>query len=79
MYLNNVIDTKSVSLAGSDELFWEDVENYSRKHGFTTTSGFIQYLLEKEILGFKTKIKDVINYVMLLTIMVMVLLMLVIR
>ena len=69
-------ETKTVSLAGSDELFWEDVEDYSRKHGFTTTSGFIQYLLKREILGFKTKIKDVINYVMLLAIMMMISLML---
>lgn len=72
-------ETKTISLDGSDELYWEDVEKYSRKHGFTTTSGFIQYLLEKEIFGFKTKIRDVINYVMLLMIMVMILLILIVR
>lgn len=72
-------ETKTISLAGSDELFWEDVEDYSRKHGFTTTSGYIQYLLERDILGFKTKVSGVITYVMLLMIMVMMLLMLLIR
>ncbi|GAG13589.1 unnamed protein product, partial [marine sediment metagenome] len=46
---------------------------------FNTTSGFIQYLAEKEILGLKTKIKNMLTYVMLLVIMVMVLLMLIIR
>lgn len=72
-------ETKTISLDGSDELYWEDVEKYSKKHGFTTTAGFIQYLLEKEMLGFKTKIKDVITYILLLIIMVMVLLILMIR
>ena len=70
-------ETKTISLAGSDELYWEDVENYSKKHGFTTTSGFIQYLLEKEILGFKKKIQGSTIYIMLMIIMAMILLMIV--
>ena len=72
-------ETKTISLAGSDELYWEDVENYSKKHGFTTTSGFIQYLLEKEILGFKKKIQGSTIYIMLMIIMAMILLMIVMR
>ena len=70
-------DTKTVSLAGSDELFWEDVEDHSRKHGFTTTSGYIQYLLEKDILGIRTKIHDILLYVMLMVIIVMILVLLI--
>ena len=72
-------ETKTISLAGSDELYWEDVENYSKKHGFTTTSGFIQYLLEKEILGFKKKIQGSTIYIMLMIIIAMILLMIVMR
>lgn len=69
-------ETKTISLAGSNNLYWEDVDDYARKHGFTTTASFVQYALEKEILGFKTKLKDIINYVMLLAVMGMILLML---
>jgi len=72
-------ETKTISLVGSDELFWEDVEKHSRKHGFKTTSGYIQYLLERDMLGVKTKIRDVITYIMLLLIMAMILLMLLVR
>jgi len=69
-------ETKTISLAGSDELYWEDVEDYSKNKGFTTTSGFIQYLLEKEILGLKTKFKDKITYIMLLLMIAMMTMML---
>ena len=67
-------DTKTISMDGSEELDWDDIDEYAQKHGFSTTSGFTQYVFEKEILGVKTKIKDVINYVMLLLLMVMILL-----
>lgn len=72
-------ETKTISLVGSDELYWEDVEKYSRKHGFKTTSGYVQYLLERDMLGFKTKFKDIINYIILLGVMMLVLLMLLLR
>ena len=74
-----MLDTKTVSLAGSDELFWEDVEDYAKKHGFTTTSGYIQYLLEKDVLGIRKKVQGIIVYIMLMLIIVMILLMLIIK
>lgn len=58
-------ETKTISLDGSDGLSWEDVENYAKNHGFKTTAGFIQYILEKEIFGMKTKLKDKITYIIL--------------
>lgn len=69
-------ETKTISLDGNDELFWEDVEKYSKNHGFKTTSGYIQYLLERDIFGLKTKFKDIINYVVLLGVIMMVILIL---
>ena len=69
-------DTRTISLAGSNELYWDDIDEYAQKHGFKTTSGFIQYLAEKEILGIKTKIKDKITYILLLVILGMLTLML---
>ena len=59
-------ETKTISLDGSDALLWDDVDKYARKKGFKTTSGLIQYLLERELLGVKTKIKDQITYILLL-------------
>ena len=72
-------DSMTISMAGSSELSWDDIDNYSQKKGFKTTAGFIQYLCEKEILGFKTKTKDIIVYIMLMIIMVMILLLLIVR
>jgi hypothetical protein len=63
-------ETKTISLAGSEKLDWEDIENYARKNGFKTTSGFTQYLYEKEICGLRRKTKDTINYIMLLMTMI---------
>lgn len=64
-------ETKTISLAGSEEIFWEDVDKYARKNGFTTTAGFIQYLLEKELLGLKTRFKDKLTYIMILLLIAM--------
>ena len=72
-------ETKTISLDGSDELLWDDVDRYARKRGFKTTAGLVQYLLEREMFGFKTKIKDIITYIMFLVIMVMILLLLIVR
>lgn len=68
-------EIKTISLDGSDDLFWDDIDKYARKKGFTTTSGFMQYLLEKEILGIKTKFKDKITYILLLLMLSMISLM----
>ena len=62
-------DTRTISMQGSEQLSWDDVDEYAQKHGFTTTSGFTQYALEKEILGVKTKIKDKLTYIMVLLLM----------
>jgi len=69
-------ETKTISLDGSDTLFWEDVDIYARNHGFKTTAGLIQYLLEREMFGKKRKIKDILSYVLLLIIIAMMSLML---
>jgi len=66
-----MIETKSISLSGSEKLSWEDIDEYANKHGFSTTSGFTQHVFEKEILGVKTKIKEILTYVMFLLILVM--------
>ena len=71
-------ETKTISLDGSETLMWEDVDKYAHEKGFKTTSGFIQYLLEKDMFGIKYKVKDIITYVMFLTIIAMISLMLII-
>ena len=64
-------ETKTISLAGSDGLYWEDVDKHAKKQGYTTTSSYIQYLLEKDILGIKAKVKDKITYIILFLILAM--------
>lgn len=72
-------DIRTISMEGSEKLSWNDIDEHAKKHGFSTTSSFVQYLAEKEILGFKTKFKDIINYIILLAIMMLILLMLLLR
>ena len=52
----------------SSQLTSDDVETYAKKHGFKSKSEFVRYLLEKEILGLKTKIDDIITYILVLMI-----------
>ena len=72
-------ETKTISLDGSDELYWEDVDKYARRKGFKTTAGFIQYLLEREMFGFKTKIKDILTYIIIMMLFVIILLLFIVR
>ena len=68
-------DTKTISMEGSEQLDWDDIDKYAQKHGFNTTSSFSQYVFEKEILGVKTKIKDKLTYIIILMIIVMIMMM----
>ena len=62
---------RSISMGGSDVLSWDYIDKYAKEHGFTTTSGFIQYAMEKEIYGYKTRIKDKIVYITMLLMLAM--------
>ena len=70
-------DSRTISMEGSEQLSWDDIDEYANKHGFNTTSGYIQYITEKEILGIRTKVKDMLNYALLLMIIAVVVMMLI--
>lgn len=56
------------------DLSLDEIDEYADKYNFKSRSELIRYLLEKEILGVKTKIKDVVTYVMFLMIIAMIML-----
>jgi len=64
-------DKKTISMQGSEQLSWDDIDEYAKKHGFNTPSGFIQYITEKGILGVKTKFKEKILYIILILMIAM--------
>ena len=58
------------------DLSLDEIDEYANKHGFKSRSELTRYLLEKEILGVKTKIKDKLTYITILMLMAMISLML---
>jgi len=66
-------------MEGSEVLSWDDIEEYRKKHGFVSTSAFIQYLTEKHILGIKKKVDQYIVYIMYLIVIVLILLVLMLK
>jgi len=61
------------------DLLLEDIDDYAANHGFKSRSELIRYLLEKEILGVKNKIKDKLTYVLLLLMIAMIVLLVLVR
>jgi len=72
-------DCKHISMEGSEVLSWDDIDEYRKKHGFVSTSAFIQYLTEKHILGIKKKFDQYLAYIMYLIIIVLILLLMLIK
>ena len=59
------------------DLSIDEIDEYVRKSSFNSRSELIRYLLEKQILGIRTKIQDILLYVMLMVIIVMILVLLI--
>jgi len=56
-----------------------EVEKYARNHGFKSRSEFIRYLIEKEMLGFKTKLRDIVTYISLLLLFIIIFILLMVN